>query len=51
MSYISIKKIAEGKVIARANIDGEEHHAEFYDMLLAVIWAEELLESKDGKGL
>ena len=51
MSYITIKKITEGKVLARANIDGKEYEAEFYDMLLAVVWAEELLESKDEKDL
>ena len=51
MSYITIKKIAESKVIAKANIDGEEYQAEFSDMLLAVVWAEELLESDGGQDL
>lgn len=45
MSYITIEKIAADKVKAKAEIDGKEYQAEFSDMMLAVIWAEELFES------
>ncbi len=48
MSYIRIEKIAADNVKAKAEIDGKEYEAEFSDMMLAVIWAEELLESEDG---
>ena len=46
MSYITIEKNEEGKVSAKAEINGKEYQAEFLDMMLAVIWAEELLESE-----
>ena len=51
MNYITIKKIAADKVKAKAEIDGKVYEAEFSDMMLAVIWAEELLESDDGQDL
>ncbi len=44
MKYINIEQVSEGKVKAKANIGGKEYEAEFSDMVMATIWAEELAE-------
>lgn len=50
MKYISIKQEEKGKVKAKASINGKEFEAEFSDMVMATVWAEELAEreAKDG---
>ncbi len=50
MKYINIKQEADGKVKAKANINGKEYEAEFSDMLLATIWAEGLAEREAEDG-
>lgn len=50
MKYINIEQVEEGKVKAKADINGKEFEAEFSDMVMAAVWAEELAEweAKDG---
>lgn len=50
MKYINIEQIAEGKVKAKANINGKEFEAEFTDMVMATVWAEELAEREAEDG-
>ena len=49
MGYIHIEKTEDGKVKAIAKFSEKEYNAEFEDMTMAAIWAEEIVEreSKD----
>lgn len=46
MKYIHIEKTDDG-IRAIAFFDGKEYAAEFEDMTLATIWAEELCEEEN----
>lgn len=47
MRYIHIEETDGGRVKAIAYISGTEYAAEFDDMVLATIWAEELCEEEN----
>lgn len=50
MNYIHIEKTESGKVKAIAGFGGKEYQAEFEDMSLAAVWAEELAEQEEENG-
>lgn len=50
MKYINIKQVAKGKVEAKASVNGREYEAEFSDMVMATVWAEELAEREAEDG-
>ena len=47
MKYINIEQTEKGKIKAKANINGKEYEAEFSDMVMATVWAEELAEREE----
>lgn len=50
MKYINIEKDENGRVKAKAMFGEKEYRAEFSDMIMATIWAEELAEKEGGTG-
>ena len=49
MNYIHIERTENGRVKAVAYFGGKEYEAEFEDMALAAVWAEELAEEESGE--
>lgn len=50
MNYIHIEKTDDGRVKAIAYFSGKEYAAEFEDMSLAAVWAEELCDQEEENG-